>query len=194
MYSYFIKICYYIERNHGRGYEHLNGGRKMAHKKGKTYLIRIMSILLGIPLILSIVLVSITTIRNNRACDSFAEQLYNYTLPENTTIEERYQLCGQLVGSSKDMDFLAAILVKTELSEAAIKSYYFKASFKGAKKMTHRPVIEIFKPKQAMLDSHYLVHEAIYFSTLENATSMEDYIVIVISDGGYSSWFDLRAY
>lgn len=166
----------------------------MAHKKSKAYLIRIMSIVLGIPFILSIVLVSISTIRNNRARDSFSEQLYDYTLPENTTIEERYQLCGQLVGSGKDMDFLAAILIKTELSEASIKSYYFKANFKGAKKTTRRPVVEIFKPKNTMLVSNYLEHESISFSTLENVASMEDYMVIVISDGGYPTWFDLRAH
>lgn len=47
----------------------------MAHKKSKAYLIRIMSIVLGIPFILSIVLVSISTIRNNRARNSFSEQL-----------------------------------------------------------------------------------------------------------------------
>lgn len=115
-------------------------------------------------------------------------------MPENTTIEERYQLCGQLVGSGKDMDFLAAILIKTELSEASIKSYYFKANFKGAKKTTRRPVVEIFKPKNTMLVSNYLEHESISFSTLENVASMEDYMVIVISDGGYPTWFDLRAH
>ena len=165
----------------------------MTHKNSKAYIIKIMSILLCIPFILTIIVVGISTVRNNMARDSFAKQLFNYTLPENTTIEEKYQLCGNLVGPSKDIDFLAAILIKTELSEASIKSYYFKANFKGAKKITHKPVIEIFKPRSAMLTSHYLEHESIYFKTLESVESMEDYMVVVISDGGYQAWFDMRA-
>lgn len=164
----------------------------MAHKKRETYIIKRVSILLCIPFILTIVIVSMSTVRNNIAREHFAEQLYNYTLPEHTTIEEKHQLSGQLVGSSNDMDFLAAILIKTELSEAAIKSYYFKANFKGAKKLERRPVMEIFKPKGVVLTSHYLEHEDVYFSTLESAESMDDYMVVVISDGGYQTWFERR--
>jgi len=193
MYSYFMKVCYYIERNYIKSYKFLNGGSKMAHKISKPYIIKIMSILFCIPFILILVVVNLSTIRNNIARNSFAEQLHNYKLPENTTLEEKYQLCGNLVGSRNDLDFLAAILIKTELSEASIKSYYFKANFRGARKISNGPIIEIYRPKGVVLNSHYLEHESIYFSTLENVESMEEYMVIVISDGGYKTWFDMRA-
>ena len=61
----------------------------MTHKKRETYIIKRVSILLCIPFILTIVIVSMSTVRNNIAREHFAEQLYNYTLPEHTTIEEK---------------------------------------------------------------------------------------------------------
>ena len=164
----------------------------MAHKISKRYIIKIMSIVFSIPFILILGVVGISTIRNDVARDNFAKQLYSYKLPENTILEEKYQVCGNLVGSDCDMDFLAAILIRTKLSEAAIKNYYFNAKFKGARKISKGPIIEIFKPKGAVLRSHYLEHKVIYFKTLANVENMEDYMVIVISDGGYGDLFDRR--
>lgn len=48
--------------------------------------------------------------RNHRKGYKYLEQLYNYMLPEHTTIEEKHQLSDQLVGSGNDMDFLATIV------------------------------------------------------------------------------------
>lgn len=159
----------------------------MAQEKRKKYIVKIMSILLCLPVVLTLLVAIIRPIRNNMVSDSFAEQLYDYKLPERTTIVEKHELYGNLVGRRNDKDFLAVILLKTELSEASIKSYYFKASFKGAMKESNRPVIEIFKPKGARLVSHYLEHEEIYFKTLESEESMDGYMVVVISDGGYEN-------
>lgn len=163
----------------------------MAQEKRNKYIVKIMSMLLCIPVVLTLLVAIIRPIRENMVRDSFAEQLYNYKLPENTTIVEKYGLCGNLVGKSNDKDFLAVILLKTELSEAAIKSYYFKARFQGANKESNGPVIEIFKPKGAKLVSHYLEYEEIYFKTLESEESMDSYMVIVISDGGYENGLDI---
>lgn len=163
----------------------------MAQEKRKKYIVKIMSMLLCLPVVLTLLVAIIRPIRDNMVRDSFAEQLYNYKLPERTTIVEKYGLCGNLVGGSDDKDFLAVILLKTELSEASIKSHYFKASFNSAKKEGNGPIIEIFKPKGAKLVSHYLEHEEIYFKTLESEENMDGYMVIVISDGGYENWVDI---
>lgn len=163
----------------------------MAQEKGKKYIVKIISMLLCIPVVLTLLVAIIRPIRNSIVSDSFAKQLYDYKLPERTTIVEKYGLYGNLVGRSNDKDFLAVILLKTELSEAAIKSYYFKARFQGVKKESNGPVIEIFKPEGAKLVSHYLEHEEIYFKTLESEESMDGYMVIVISDGGYENGLDI---
>lgn len=144
------------------------------------------------PFMVMLILAIICPIRNNRVLESFSEQLYDYELPPYTTIVEKHELCGKLTGDKENMDFVAAVLLETDLEEAEIKGYYFKKMFKSAKENGGTPSIEIVKPKGALLQSHYLTNQDIYFESLEEISNLEHYIVIVLSDGGYKSWFDYR--
>lgn len=135
-----------------------------------------------------LILSSIHTAMNKRMLESFARQLYEYELPPNTTLIEQYQLHGELGGNDHKEHFMAAILLKTQLSEEIIKGHYFKGDFKSAKKEGNSTSIEILKPQGMLVEPAEADYKTITLKSLENESDLEDYMLVIIKDGGYEGW------
>jgi hypothetical protein len=74
----------------------------------------------------------ISPIANNVALSIFSKQLYNIELPE-TTVLEKYSVLGKPNGNGNGMDFLACVLVETELTYEELKAEFESKNFKHAK-------------------------------------------------------------
>lgn len=64
-----------------------------------------------------------TPVYNNVSLHNFSQQLYTIPTPENVTIIEHMRKCENL-GNSNHLDFMAAILVQTDLTQEEIIVYY----------------------------------------------------------------------
>lgn len=66
----------------------------------------------------------VIVITNNIIADNIEKEIKNYALPENTEIIDSLSIAGKYTGSGNGMQYLGAILVKSELSEEEIKEHY----------------------------------------------------------------------
>jgi hypothetical protein len=141
---------------------------------------------------------------NNIALNSFSKQLYLIELP-NTKVLEKHSICGKLNGNGNGMDFLACVLVKTELAYEELKAELEHKDFKhakdgaalqyGASKDGEYPVsVDIVKVDSGKLNTDYLMHGEIRFGTLKGLDDYSKYYALVIYDGGYSAFFDIRGH
>lgn len=69
---------------------------------------------------------------NNVRLISFAKQLYQTPTPPKTEVIETQSLCGRLGGTGNGMDYLAALLIRSDLSAAALAEYYEAQGYKPA--------------------------------------------------------------
>lgn len=76
------------------------------------------------------------------------------------------------------MDFLATILIHSDLSLEELQQHYFYA--------------EVIEQQGIMLKSEYLENDEIRYSKLKGLTSFNGYFVVLIYDGGYPALFDIR--
>ena len=152
-----------------------------------------IGILFCLPFVIVLALCFICTARNNKLLESFSDQLYHYELPAETEIVETKSLCGNLAGKNNSMDYAAAMLIKTKQSESKIKSYYFNIDFEGVEESMIRPAVEIIKLEDSQLDPYYIKNQSIHFSNISEDEAEGDYMVIIITDIGHQSLFDLRS-
>lgn len=87
-------------------------------KKGIIIGIIILFILLIIGLPLYIVLM------NNEIANRTTEELANTQLPENTEIVDTISIAGKVSGNGNGMQYFGAVLLKTNLSEEELDTYY----------------------------------------------------------------------
>ena len=87
-------------------------------KKGIIIGIIILFILLIIGLPLYIVLM------NNEIANRTTEELANTQLPENTEIVDTISIAGKVSGNGNGMQYFGAVLLKTDLSEEELDTYY----------------------------------------------------------------------
>lgn len=154
-----------------------------------------------IPVILILVILLpwiIAPVSNDFSLHQFSKQLYDYPLPPHTQIVEKQQACGKLNGNGNGMDFLAAVLLKSDLPSDELSEYYAKAGFQHAKNKNpgseDKVVSEIVKPASSALKSRYLENKEIIFEKLKNVSSYSDYSIVLLYDGGYSADFDIRGH
>lgn len=138
--------------------------------------------------IIIILLVTIPTLYNNFILHNFAKQLYNYKLPQNTEIIYKCTRCGKLNGNGDAMDYLACIVVKTDLEYENLIKHYDLKNFKPAKNNNNNIIVEVEKLTSKRVQSKLLEHQSIY-------TDIEDFTncySIILYDGGYSNFLDIR--
>lgn len=87
-------------------------------KKGIIIGIIILFILLIIGLPLYIVLM------NNEIANRTTEELANTQLPENTQMVDTISIAGKVSGNGNGMQYFGAVLLKTDLSEEELDTYY----------------------------------------------------------------------
>ena len=87
-------------------------------KKGIIIGIIILFILLIIGLPLYIVLM------NNEIANLTTEELANTQLPENTQMVDTISIAGKVSGNGNGMQYFGAVLLKTNLSEEELDTYY----------------------------------------------------------------------
>jgi hypothetical protein len=158
-------------------------------------------VLISIPIIIIMAIVSpfiIAPLLNDFALHNFSKQLYNYPLPLHTKILEKHDACGKLNGNGNGMDFMATMLVKSDLTSNELNDYYSKATFNYAKNEStmskDKIAFEIVKPTSPNLESDYLEHQGIFFDRLKNINSYSNYYIVILYDGGYSADFDIRGH
>lgn len=127
---------------------------------------------------------------NDMVLNSFSKQLYNCNMPGGTVIVEKQKICGKLNGNGDGMDFLAVILVKSDKTIDELKDHFESLSFKGAKPSSKTAKIQVLEVTDNKLQSEYLEHKEIKFTEIIGKS--DKYYAVVIYDGGYWTYFDLR--
>ncbi len=80
-------------------------------------------IVLIIIFVLVVLGITIPLVNNDVAADT-AKKLEEIPLPENTEYLEKVSLAGKLDGNGNGMQYLGAILIKSELSIGELRDYY----------------------------------------------------------------------
>ena len=166
--------------------------------------IKLIGLVLAIIFVILILPFFIFPIANNITLSGFSKQLYEIEIP-NTKVLEKHSVCGKLTGNGNGMDFLACVLVETDLTFEELKSEFESKKFKYAKpgatlqyggfKDGKYPVsTDVVKVDDGKLNTAYLAHAEIKFGNPKNWDDYSKYYALVISDGGYSAGFDLRGH
>ena len=157
---------------------------------------KLKRILILIPIIIILIIVSpfvICPIINDISLNSFSKQLDDLESRQDITFIEKQSICGKLNGNGNGMDYLACLLVKSDLSADELNSLYYNPNFKTAKKGSNSIVdFEVVPITQNKLISKYLEHGEIIFDKLSSVSDYSNYFALVIYDGGYSADFDIR--
>ena len=93
-------------------------------KKIMMFFIKALAFLIVAVIILIIGLYILLPFMNNRAAEQVAEDLRSLPLPEKTELVEVQSAAGKLVENGNGMQYFGAILIKSELSLDALKTYY----------------------------------------------------------------------
>lgn len=128
---------------------------------------------------------------NDSVLNSFAQQLYNCSLPDATVIVEKHKICGKLIGNGDGMDFLACILIKSDKTADELEAYFGTLKFKGAKSSSKTAEIETVAVTENKLQTKYLVNDEILFNE-KLVFDKQKYYAVVIYDGGFWNFFDGR--
>ena len=165
-------------------------------------------ILLSIPVLVIafflyiVSLFTIPSIENDIVLNNFSQQLYQIKLP-STKVIETYSTCGNLSGTGNGMDFLASVLIETDLTYKELKVECEKKKIKQAKpgaamqyggyRDESYPVsidiVNVEDENQSIDDDGH-----IKFKSLENLDDYSRYYALVICDGGYYAGGDLRGH
>lgn len=130
---------------------------------------------------------------NNYRLLAFAQQLK--TLPQTITLVESKTICGKLNSNGNGMDFLACILVKSDLSLKEIQQYYNEMNLRTAQNdANHEVAKQVLHVTGNKLETEYLQHGNISFDTLNTSQDYSKYYIMLIYDGGYSADFDIRGH
>ena len=89
-------------------------------------LLKLKGILLTFFIVLFIIIATYSAIVviNNSIADKIEKNLTEFNLPENTELIDSVSLAGKLEGNGNGMQYMGAILVKTELSGQELEEYY----------------------------------------------------------------------
>jgi hypothetical protein len=118
---------------------------------------------------------------NEIKLNNMLTELKNMPLPHDTILIEARSYCGNLVGTSNNIELWASILVKTELSEEKIVNYCHKMNKEYVK-------IESRSPDQFDFPNYRNI-----FDSLENIDSYDGYYAIYCVAEAVSK-FDIRGH
>ena len=89
-------------------------------KKFKT----VMAIFIVTIIVLPIALYFGIVITNNSIADKVEKSLVKYQLPPQTEIVDSVSFAGKLTGNGNGMQYMGAILIKSDLTEKQLTEYY----------------------------------------------------------------------
>ncbi|MGE5404969.1 MAG: hypothetical protein ACM3PP_08515 [Candidatus Saccharibacteria bacterium] len=148
-----------------------------------------------------------TMIRNNIILIGYADQLYSLPLPGDTKVISQSKSVGNLGGNGNHLDFAAAMIVESRLSEKALLDYYGTKRIKSANEISgmkldtvypDMPVshpdseIEVIPMNQAGIG--YMSTKIYYKVNKINSKVNRKLFIIQISDRHYAPGNDLRAH
>lgn len=84
--------------------------------------IRIIIILVAV--LLPALAYSAIVVANNRIADSLEQDLLNYPLPPQTELLDSASIAAKVAGNGNGMQYIGALLVKSDLSEDELQAYY----------------------------------------------------------------------
>jgi hypothetical protein len=149
-----------------------------------------------IPVIIILGIVSlfiVNPIINNMELVRFEKQLTSYPLPRSTIFIESKSTLGKLNGNGNGIDFFSSLLVYSKLPIEELKKHYEIAKFENAKKSGEYPVeIDLIPVTSVNIDSKYLEHDDLRFESLLGLDTYSEYYFVIIYDGGYDAFFDIR--
>lgn len=124
-------------------------------------------------------------IRNNIQLSRFADNLYQYPLPPNTTVVNKYSTVT-LLGNSNHCDFVAELTLQTLLSRSAIEQYYDGVSFPPARS-EHQGWEDFFTTG---------IHPGVNVQIEFSQETLDGYLQykLKIIDFGYPPGFDIRCH
>lgn len=64
------------------------------------------------------------SLQNDAAARAVADRLSGLTLPPRTTLVDTYSQAGKLTGNGNGMQYLGAMVIRSDLSGAELKAYY----------------------------------------------------------------------
>lgn len=133
-------------------------------------------------LLISTPIVGIPTANNIRLY--FIEnELVNSKMPANTEIVEKQSICGKLNGNGNGMNYLATILIKSDLSLEALQKHFFNYN--------------VVKQENKNFTDPILEHRAIEYNKVNSEIDFAKYYVIYsysVAGVGTIWEFDLRAH
>jgi|GEM_PF-5487687 len=124
----------------------------------------------------------------------FSWQLFHAPLPEQTQRLAKAKECGRFWGTGDGMEFMAVIIVESDLSQAELEEYYAGLGFRPAHRNSGRRVyldVVAAVPGQSFRPAYYYRDEVPLADFPLPDTSRGIYY-IAIYDGTYFPWFDLR--
>ncbi len=146
-------------------------------------------------LLMPVFLYSWAPLMNNWRLARFAQQLDTLPAVAGVTVLEKQTVCGKLNGSGNSMDFLACVLVETQLPPEALQAAYKDREFLPVRGHSQDAVAFLVVPMQRpVLETAYLQHHSITFRALEQVVDFDGYYALVLYDGGYSAGFDVRGH
>ena len=146
----------------------------------------------------------ISPIVNDITLHSFSKQLFQIELPD-TKIIQKYSRCGKWVGNGNGMDYLACVIVETDLTYEELETQLKNKSFEyakfgatlqygGYKDGTYPISIDIAKVDSNEFEHSYLGYSPLILETPHNNDDYSKYYALLIVDGGYSAGFDIRGH
>lgn len=138
----------------------------------------------------------INNIFGNIYLSSFENQLVKKPLPEKTSIVDTKPKYDDEESIPCDgTDFFACILVKSDLSQKELKSYYANINFKTAKPGTeaasHTVAFDVLQLQGKTFTTDYeSVGGELTFDALKNVKDYSKYFIVMIYDGDYSPSFE----
>ena len=144
---------------------------------------------------------------NNKILDVYAKQLYDVPLPPSTILISKTKSVGNLNGTGNHLDFVAAMVIKSFLSEDDLSAYYNSVLIKSAYEISGKKLDTVYPdvdvphlsekieviPKdkaQLQLGSSKI---NIKGNAINNHAGRREFI-IQITDTHYAPGWDLRAH
>lgn len=137
---------------------------------------------------------AISIIINNSIRWNLAKKLYRLPLPENVKVIDRKAECGKLFGNGNGMEFLATMLVESDLSKEDLEKYYKNRKIKFywfGEKMELKVEVNEQKNENLSIDDGY--HGEISYKNMRKEREGHYYSIIVFGPS-YGGGFDLRAH
>ena len=142
-----------------------------------------------------IALLLIPYVYNNYCLYKFSKQLSMFPFPDEILIVEKRSVLGKLNGNGNGMEYCACVLVKSTLDTGQINEVFMSYTFSPARSKGSAGVeANVLTVDGPQLNTDYVEHENITFQSLLDADTYDDYYVIFIYDGGYSTIVDIRGH